>query len=455
LQPFEWHGQWRLPGKPDWVGGILHFTPEAGLKLSLLGSLTSLEALINGPDYYPLIHGLTTDGQSVTLRRCYQTHAGFGTGATSEQFLAHECFEGALFEAEEEVLFDVVKIAFRAATGWCKATGLNWEREAPREITLNYRQVEDSVALTPSKTIRMLIEPKSSRRPHEFSISEGLVFEIRSAGPLPLAAIDAEIIGPIRNLVTLFTGTPWSIDGLSVCSPQLNMQVGQQQRPIPLELYRNPIFGGSEGLESVRQLVEYAWFSEHFASVVSLWLKACSDIGTAMNLFFGLLDLRSVFQEQRFLLAMQALEAYHRHRFKNRILPEEEHQGRVRAVLEAVPSLHKKWVSSMLAFTNEPRLNNRLSELVQRLGDLPPALYEAFRDFGPEAVRARNYLTHYDPKAKRGAPSVSRLVLLTSQAQLLMSGLLLLEVGAQQAEVQGFITKSGHIQTIAAVRTQL
>ncbi|RHW23299.1 hypothetical protein D0Z08_30640 [Nocardioides immobilis] len=98
--------------------------------------------------------------------------------------------------------------------------------------------------------------------------------------------------------------------------------------------------------------------------------------------------------ENRFQNVVGAAEALHRVRFPNELRPREEYRAFKRMLVKHVPSEHQQWLHSQLQYSNEPRLLQRLRDLVAMGGEQAEALVGDVSTWSEEVRDVRNGFVH-------------------------------------------------------------
>jgi hypothetical protein len=102
-----------------------------------------------------------------------------------------------------------------------------------------------------------------------------------------------------------------------------------------------------------------------------------------------------------------------------------------------VPNEYNLEVKENLSFLNSPKLNQRLTELIDDLveiGILAEDLFET-QDMAKKARYCRNYYTHYNAKDKSKALFGKDLELLTRDCRTLINVLILKKLGVPKAVI--------------------
>jgi hypothetical protein len=125
-------------------------------------------------------------------------------------------------------------------------------------------------------------------------------------------------------------------------------------RELPVDVLTQPVYWPrTEDERIVRpddMLFTLADITDHFSETIDTWLRISNELDSVCNLFFSV-QYRESYVEHEFMNAVQAVESYHRRRFKNasgrRGVP-----GRVKRIVESAPTEYQG-VAEQLAFGNE------------------------------------------------------------------------------------------------------
>lgn len=126
-QRFEVRGKWWLPDREEHkVAGTLHFSPDEGAKLHLIGTLDSP---MTADGVYPRIHGIA-DGNEFNLEDCFQV--AFKSNMldpdhATESVRAQQVFKGVWFTHPEEPNANQMVAKIRYLTQWIGHRGIGSE----------------------------------------------------------------------------------------------------------------------------------------------------------------------------------------------------------------------------------------------------------------------------------------------------------------------------------------
>jgi hypothetical protein len=133
---------------------------------------------------------------------------------------------------------------------------------------------------------------------------------------------------------------------------------------------------------------------------LQLWFDQYEIFSPAIALFFTINSPQWMFTNVRLLLAIQALEVFHRRTSDASLMPAADFPAFAKTLTDAIPSsanaAMKERLTASYQFVNEPSLGQRLrsivSDLSTALGSPPPAFDKAYLR---KLVETRNYYTHF------------------------------------------------------------
>ncbi len=135
--------------------------------------------------------------------------------------------------------------------------------------------------------------------------------------------------------------------------------------------------------------------------------------------------------EFQFLSLIMALEVYHRRLIGNEDISTEEHEERVKQILNNTPDKYREWLKEKLKYSNEPSLRKRIKEIYDMLKNIGYVtdLIPKKKDFVDDVVNTRNYFVHYDQSLKNKALKGTKLYRLIQKLKVLVEICLLKEIG--------------------------
>jgi len=402
------HGEWYLPHDPsNRLAGVLDCTSNDPL-LTMHGELPGHRpgSLINDVSgawgyHVPILLGRVVAGPLITLEDCYAVSSvGEMTGSLALfRYRPLRTYLGAHFHKTDELAFRVATTELRNLRPWlgppeCLVrSGNRIEKSRLEPVTVT---VGDA-------TITTHVQLLESWRPYETTFRDVAAFEITSATPLPVARWHEVYLQPLRNLLTLATGSPSQHIRLNLAGDGANsvVQVIEAQGfgRAPTTRYRH----------AGEMLFAFADLRDCWGEVLRRWLGLNERASDALHLLFSVDYAPRMFVEHRFGNLVQALEVLHR-----RLRPEgsrqtESDRQRLATIITACPPEHVRWLQEKLAFSHEPSLRDRVFELVDQAGSVIAPFVADPRQFAKKVADTRNYLTHRNPNVRKKSASMTEL----------------------------------------------
>jgi|GEM_PF-6715409 len=403
-------GAWWRPEKPDeQVAGSFVWDPREGGRLDLLGFFVDDGG---DPTHFqaPIVHGVA-EGNEYTLINCHTTQFNLRTpGVTTQQLRP---FAGALAgilhpdptEADfDRLTMDVDYVA--ELSGWTHITpryaSSDWERFD--FVSIEYEHPSDVVANLRSESIRLASEWSSGGDPiGRAEIRETVRLVVDSRAPIGLSDLIERYVGPLRDLVTFAAQVPAAIRSVTVAGPSTT-EVLDSGRTIkrPSEVLLPFLEGDARDSTTTRlrhSLLAIPTEPRALRSLLQSWLDLRQRLAPVIDLRFAASYARFTYGENRFLNAVQAVEALHRRALAG--VPDPEDLEARAAVLAGCPDEHRLWLEGKLQYAHEPTLRRRLREVLDFVGTgLRPATGPPAK-FINAVVTTRNELTHWDEHAHR------------------------------------------------------
>ncbi|HEV7925246.1 MAG TPA: HEPN domain-containing protein [Verrucomicrobiae bacterium] len=171
--------------------------------------------------------------------------------------------------------------------------------------------------------------------------------------------------------------------------------------------------------------------------VLKRWFACQEKMAPVLDLYSSVEMNRELTVETCFLFLAQALEVYHARsgHFKNKALPDDEYRTRKETILKGCPAAYVSWLREIMAFSNQPKLAQRIDEVLARHSDTAPRLTQGIKDFAAKVRYTRNYLTHYGESTERKAAKGDELHRIAAALKGLLKICLLSELGLKGAPV--------------------
>ena len=438
-------GFWWIPSNPDnKLAGIFSYSKESGMQLNLIGSFVDVSTK------YPVIFG-ATNNKEITLINCSVTNSNFSTsGFSSLKCRVDNVFIGAHLSFPEENLFYKVEVQYTYLTDWIgeiQFSTSNISRENHEEYQVTYHLPNAYTFALRSALLKLKFNLDSKINLFRTNISKKITLEIEVENDLKFEEFITRFVYPLQNFLTFVTGKPNALERIDVYSRQKNtISHHNQNISLPIQVIRNQIYHGEDRKENF-QLSDFLFgfqdVKDKFGEIIDKWIENHEHYEVTCNLYFGIQYQDQLYLEQKFLNIAQAVESFHRHslKYKIMVLPKDEYKKKINAILSSTPKEHEDWLKQKLSFSNEPSLHDRLSELIKTVKESIQPLLGDTNLFIKKVKDTRNYLTHYDSSSKKKASKELELFWLIKGMSFLLQSLFLAELEFSCEEIKVFISK--------------
>lgn len=435
---------WWQPQNPsNRLVGHVEEHDDGRIELALVGAFSGMP----GMPTLPVLHGLTGDGKLLTLFDLIATELklSVGKGFPRSRFVAHELYVGANLTPGEA--FDELVIEPTYLPEWAGVSGLSTKigrhggaRKPSADVL--YRWPQTRRAKTAAGT-RILLETTHGTRQRRsaHAITEQFVLRVRPGK----AASPNELVGnygrALLDLLSLATQHANTYSSVILHSKRYSRRL--RARKIyyeDVEFRAN--WWSSDAVQEPREsalgaqeiLFSLADGTPPFEDLVPRWLELHADLREAVVPYFALIYAPPKFMDSRIIVLTQALEAYHRLRYPQTVLPKAEFRAVRKSLRARIPHKYRTFLGDRLAYLNEPTQRDRLAQLVATVTQVLPGLFAPQPRFVAELIDERNRQTHPGgsrPRVVRTGPQLYRLA---TTAAYTFQSLLLLELGfgAQQ-----------------------
>jgi hypothetical protein len=457
MQSFSARGLWWLPELPDdEIAGTLDFSSDGGATLELLGLLgapTELPARFRHElQSRPVIHGLTTSGEQITLLECMAVADTIGTGVSTSRYKPGYILRGAHVRAFGELRVSQLVVSFDHLADWYgpKAIRRTWtdvegggtSRGLRVEVSADLisRGHPDSVVSLPFGEIELTtIVQTQFGSLSRVSLTQEVAFDITFREARSLRTVLHDVIYHLQNLITLGSGVPQTA---AVVRVKINRTASQgvgtpaeEERSrfveVVFETTRTAASPSEASPRRHQMPFTFADIRPVWGTVLARLFETAERIRPVYELYFAAVYSPHLYLQNRFLNFAQAAESLHRTMWpvSPPLSPElfAVVQQRVAATLSdsalGLPTSARRDLISRASFWNQPSLRRRLRELVvadPELRDVLKELVEAPKVFCDVVVGTRNYLTHYDPNDSHHVRSLGALFRLTEQLGCLL-----------------------------------
>lgn len=447
---FTEEGYWWIQGREDnRVAGTLSFDPENRAVLKLLGLTRELgpafaAALSGGHRPVETIYGVTKNGKPVTLLRAFNVQSSLRMpGIPTETWKSNLLVVGLhISDEEKDEVFSKSYVRFDGIEEWLG------HRPFTRKHDLKNRRVT-IVADKPPEThfaehadfkVTTVGSIYSSNEPAtHYTLDHYSQLGIEPPSPKSLNWHLSRAVR-LQELASLCSGHHLTMLGFELQGPE--EKIGDTARPVEVHFYsalanddterrprhETPLISGPE-------LISFN------ADAVQSWFDQYEIFNPAIALFFTVTGQKQMFTNIRLLLAIQALEVFHRRTTSDGVMDDQEFDAFYSKLVAAIPDPENKRMKEKLLGTcrylNELSLGQRLRAIVADLtasfGHTPPAFSK--RNIR-KLVDTRNYYTHFSKDLEsKGTKGGGEMYWASRRIVLLLSLLFLQRLGVTAAEL--------------------
>lgn len=436
-------GIWFLPGKQtSAISGVFTYSRREGCILELT-SQTGNDA-INSLDI-EIILGATSDATSVTLLQCHRIKRYTNTqGVEIVKYRIQFALLGHHFLTKGDILFDKLKASISDLGTWAGIYGFSELDVQQRKFTVALKyKIPDDLHFTVPGNLKAGFEFDASstwfKETEHAEIHQKIFAVIVSEEPKPLDELLSRFYTFYKFFSLSYYDAP-PLLALYLLNSTLKNELNEDY-PFRVELlYSDNFFNANYKPDKIPPdfLFLYTDIEAIFSTVIDRWFRLYEKIGPAVNLLNELLLKRGLPIEVQFLIAIQAVETFHRNIFGGVTIPEEEHQKRIEAILENAPEEYKQWLEENLRYSNEPKLRKRLNDMYDRLPEeITKKLISHKKGFVNNVVNTRNYYTHYDVSLKEKAMSFREIFNAVQKLKVILISSVLNELGFTKEQIIG------------------
>jgi hypothetical protein len=391
-EPGEWSGLWWLPDDPDHqVPGILRYSPDDGLVLSLIGAfedrITStpspgLTLFHEGTRTWDVIHG-AAEQREITLLGCVpnggsRTIAARVKSPDKQTVVATTALVGAHVNGEDDAAFSAAEVAVEDLGLWA-ATSVFQGSFGARGGKIDGR---GSISVKPVDTQSVVVDGTEFRLQHRHTLPffdrrrGGTVGRMRDTAFVRAVPASSFSLGGawkaaslVQDLISLAThsaaGVIWLRVEVTEAEPALLADGRPARRRYADVLYAPAALGRHDAKAMDHHRVFFTCESLPFEEVMPRWYEARGRLQAATNMIMGLRYAPARYVENNLLTAVGAAEVLHRGlRIDEKPFPTVDFNAMRDAMLERVPEEHRE--SFKGAIRNDPTLRDRLYALAAR-----------------------------------------------------------------------------------------
>jgi len=208
--------------------------------------------------------------------------------------------------------------------------------------------------------------------------------------PLPVQKVYDDYVLVFLRLLSLLTGEQIFAEEITLFDRDpFKPSDGEHLQRYELLIENHGITKAKHDVHGGHMIANYAELAADFGSVLKRWFECHEQLKPVLDLYFAVISNWVLTDQSRFLLLAQALEVYHARstKFTSIEKPEAEHEQRLKAILESVPTeKYRKWLKYRLKFSNEKALSRRIDEILKSHSKESAQLTAKINDFADKCV---------------------------------------------------------------------
>lgn len=425
---YEADGMFSLPGEAESIRGRISFDQVNGGELRLEGLLAAPERDLAAET--PIIEGKALDGTALCLLDTFPIAINIGYPEMPVYPHRQRVNRLLVGTSDPREPFESVRISINGLLDFTQPSTLSVTGTSDRSgpISIEWKPpISTPTATVDDIHVALVSEHRFQADEREFGILHLSEVELQGKALPPLDW--GPIAGKIEGFIAFCLGYPVWIDRLYF--PQ------GKDRQVD-EIYRQrerPDIAAKRPWLTIGELE--AWFEEALEG----WFGFSVSDSAAFEILNEYLRFggRLLLEDQMLYLA-RIIELYHRgnNRFEQVLIPRAEDRERKKAIVGAVPTEYRDWLTGKLARSNEKTLRDRIKELVSSFDSaVEPILGGDLGAFAATATDNRNYFTHYSPQYLKEGKVLEGLELfhLTRRLLFLVRACILREMGRDNATI--------------------
>ena len=379
-------------------------------ELTLAGSLlpSALPGVSDPPTRVSThtIHGKTIDAKAVSLTNAFcisqrtTHHSGnLELSGVSEEIWAFDTYAVGSYHVEPDTVFSEITLSFDVLSEWAHS----FKQTPDYDFDTRMVKVPDvwahSTTINDNKVTLIRAWPfrETSKR---FHLDQKTCFQIE--GEIPFTEVRSKWVHPLRQLLQFLT---LRIVRVSQITATLQTPPTQDdpRGGIDIDLHLSEPLAG-RGLSSPPSWIDMLMRLDPIvearmdvSSLLDKWFNTITREPLGLNylLASGEPHLRA---EIRHLLAFQALESYHRLRFRSRLRDRDEHRRIVEMVMgeisEQSTPKEATWIETVLQNSNSKSLRTKIGEVLTEGGSTTETIQRIWPEFASEIYEQRNRAAH-------------------------------------------------------------
>jgi hypothetical protein len=418
--------------------GALDVASSGAIELNLLGAFDLGAAM--QMEAIPVLHGYDGQNRPVTLTGLLGT--GFNLAAPGLQRTRYRV--GRMFLGEhigKSEKFDELLIATTFLPDWVAHHSLI--SDAKRRFGQHHLSPGVAYRWPPRYHARVgeearvdvITSASTTQSRLSVALSEEVFLRVRVTKPLPADTLVSRFGRPLLDLICLGTQRANAYTRVVVGSHRYARRLAPHRiARKEIEFVAEWITAGVPPVPDSLLIPDDQLFTlpdevVPFPELISQWMPVWDELAECITPYFALVYAPPTFQDTRLVTIAQCLEAYHRLRYPQTLIPEAEFKPIRRAMVKLIPEEQRSLLGGRLKHLTELTQKERLRELVEQTRPVLPGLFEDQPGFVEDLVEQRNRRAHPaggTSSAPMSAPALYRVV---RTAEYVVQACLMQELG--------------------------
>jgi hypothetical protein len=448
IRPYTIKGDWFLPTKSEAkIPGVLIYKPNEYPMLELLGSFEKpLER--HKFHFQPIILGLSTNNEEITLCNCSVTSIGNLFAKKSETtYKSHLLLIGKHYNSEEEVLGTKLIVRYELLEKWVDIYSYEYKLKEDGNFSLSsYEQESRSFKIEENLVGSFRFIANHNFFPkNEFNLIQKTFLELRSIfKPLSINDFIKKAIH-FRTFLMIAVGDEIPLTYLALYTGE--MDNNGVEKEIQVYFNQNKPKDSIKRFDTYDFMFTYKDIESGFEQIISKWFENRNH-DPLTSLIYLFYQNRESYAENTLFSAVSGLEIFHRRLRQNTELLKKDFSERMVRICENQNPLDSTFLKEKLQYGYEPSLRKRLKELFSEFDDEISILFfknhQERLTFINKVTESRNYYTHYSEMPNKSVAQNKELILLSKKTYFLFILLVLKEIGFSNDQLKGSLNRVHH-----------
>ncbi len=433
-------GTWFLPSNIEQrVAGTLTHNADTGTQLEIEDSFDDqdkpFESKLRNVD---IILGISKEGDCITLFSCFLIRTIWGNSYKAV-WEANKVFVGCHALKPSDLCFAEVVLQVRPLFLWLNSSGIQiTDFTTPMQSTTFTYSKPDNITFSIDEKVsgelgfsNSFSFPSSHSEAIEFTHSAALVIKTLGAEEIEYNELWIYVQRFI-NWLTVATGYSCEVEKVSFYQNNLikhELSDGTKIRQEIVSYFKKQRISRKPNSPD-QFLFDFPKLKPYMPDALTSWFRLYESIEIILQILSENMGRDVAFSEFHFKDIIQALEAFHRKLIRNERMNKTKYKAFKNKILSQIgDETERSFVKEQLNYANEPKLRERLVELINRC-DIP-SIQSIIGDkeiFVKLVIENRNYHTHLDKSGKKMILTPVELYHLSEKALALLFATILNEV---------------------------